>query len=68
MESNSSSEGAREMYSAFKIIEVDSRRNINSVGWKRNAVKKLVICSFQDFTGLMNYRSGGRIPCLQESN
>ncbi|WP_298276389.1 DNA adenine methylase [Ferroplasma sp.] len=46
MESNSSTELIRELYKDFSLIEVDARRNINSVGTKRDAVKELIITNY----------------------
>ena len=46
MESNSSTELIRELYKDFYLIEVDARRNINSVGTKRDAVKELIITNY----------------------
>ena len=46
MESNSSTELIRELYKDFSLIEVDARRNINSVGTKRYAVKELIITNY----------------------
>lgn len=46
MESNSSTELIRELYKDFSLMEVDARRNINSVGTKRDAVKELIITNY----------------------
>ena len=46
MESNSSTEFIKELYRDFSFIEVDARRNINSVGTKRDAVKELIITNY----------------------
>ena len=46
MESNSSTEFIKELYKGFNMVEVDARRNINSVGTKRDAVKELIITNY----------------------
>ena len=46
MESNSSTEFIKELYKDFNMVEVDARRNINSVGTKRDAVKELIITNY----------------------
>ena len=46
MESNSSTEFIKELYRDFSLVEVDARRNINSVGTKRDAVKELIITNY----------------------
>ena len=43
LQSNSSSKFIQEMYSDFKIVEVDCSRNINSNGGKRGKVKEYLI-------------------------
>ena len=46
MESNSSTDLIRELYRDFNLLEVDARRNINSVGTKRNSIKELIITNY----------------------
>ena len=46
MESNSSTEFIKELYKDFNLVEVDARRNINSVGTKRDPVKELIITNY----------------------
>ena len=46
MESNSGTEFIKELYTDFSFIEVDARRNINSVGTKRDPVKELIITNY----------------------
>ena len=46
MESNSSTDFIKELYKDFNPLEVDARRNINSVGTKRNSIKELIITNY----------------------
>ncbi len=46
MESNSSTDFIKELYKDFNLLEVDARRNINSVGTKRNSIKELIITNY----------------------
>ena len=46
MESNSSIDFIKELYRDFNLLEVDARRNINSVGTKRNSIKELIITNY----------------------
>lgn len=46
MESNSSTEFIKELYNDYELLEVDARRNINSVGTKRNVIKELIITNY----------------------
>ncbi|WP_010901066.1 DNA adenine methylase [Thermoplasma acidophilum] len=46
MESNSSTEFIKELYKDFCIIEVDAKRNINSIGNRRNGIKELIITNY----------------------
>jgi len=46
MESNSNTDFIREMYKEFSLREVNARRNINSVGTKRNHIKELIITNY----------------------
>ncbi len=46
MESNSSTKLMKELYGDFNLIEVDARRNINSVATKRDGVKELIITNY----------------------
>ncbi|KAA8923557.1 DNA adenine methylase [Thermoplasma sp.] len=46
MESNSSTEFIKALYNDFSYIEVDARRNINSIGSKRNPIKELIITNY----------------------
>ncbi|MGP6238975.1 DNA adenine methylase [Cuniculiplasma sp. SKW4] len=46
MESNSSTDFIKELYEDFNVLEVDARRNINSVGTKRNSIKELIITNY----------------------
>lgn len=46
MESNSSTEFIKELYNDNELLEVDARRNINSVGTKRNTIKELIITNY----------------------
>ena len=46
MESNSSTDFIKELYKGFNLLEVDARRNINSVGTKRNSIKELIITNY----------------------
>ncbi len=46
MESNSSTDLLKEMYSKFNLKEVNAKRNINSVGSKRNNIKELIITNY----------------------
>ena len=46
MESNSSTEFIKELYKGFNMVEVDARRNINSLGTKRDPVKELIITNY----------------------
>jgi len=43
LQSNSSSNFIKEIYSDFKVLEVDCKRNINSKGEKRGKVKEFLI-------------------------
>ena len=46
MESNSSTDFIKNLYKDFNLLEVDARRNINSVGTKRNSIKELIITNY----------------------
>ncbi len=46
MESNSSTYFIKDLYKDFNLLEVDARRNINSVGTKRNSIKELIITNY----------------------
>ena len=46
MESNSSTDFIKELYRDFNLLEVNARRNINSVGTKRNSIKELIITNY----------------------
>ena len=46
MESNSSTDFIKELYKDFNLLEVDARRNINSIGTKRNSIKELIIRNY----------------------
>lgn len=46
MESNSSTEFIKDLYNGFELLEIDARRNINSVGTKRNPIKELIITNY----------------------
>ena len=46
MESNSSTDFIKELYRDFNLLEVDARRNINSIGTKRNSIKELIITNY----------------------
>ena len=46
MESNSSTDFIKDLYKDFNLMEVDARRNINSVGTRRNSIKELIITNY----------------------
>ena len=46
MESNSSTDFIKELYRDFNLLEVNARRNINSVGTNRNSIKELIITNY----------------------
>ncbi|MCL4345663.1 MAG: DNA adenine methylase [Candidatus Thermoplasmatota archaeon] len=48
MESNSNTDPIKELYKDFNVLEVEARRNINSVGTKRNSIKELIITNYSD--------------------
>ncbi len=47
MESNANSHFIRELYRDFHLLEVDARRNINSVGADRGKIKELIITNYE---------------------
>ena len=46
MESNSDTGFIKNLYKEFNLIEVNARRNINSVGTKRGIINKLIITNY----------------------
>ncbi len=46
MESNSSSSFIRELYDGFDFLELNARRNINTMGAKRGNVKEILITNY----------------------
>lgn len=45
--SNSNTDFTRQIYQPFKVHEIDARRNINSDGEKRGAIKELLVTSIK---------------------
>jgi|YelNatPaOPRAMG01_1025707.scaffolds.fasta_scaffold66880_1 DNA adenine methylase len=46
MESNSSTDFIKDLYRNFNLLEVNARRNINSIGNKRNSINELIITNY----------------------
>jgi DNA adenine methylase len=47
MQSNSNNEFIRQLYAEYNIVEIEARRNINSIASKRGSVKELIILNYQ---------------------